>query len=339
MSDFKSFKKADLFKVAKKVGLAVRAKDTKLSLLEKIEQFIEESPEKARDLIESAEADDDDDDEEETATLIEENDATEDEDDDEEVEVEASVVVEEEEDEDKDYNAPPPVNLKEWVVDPAIDLYETAVDKVLAFTDNVGITTAEYNDDLRDSLSKTVTLNYLELAVEVGYFLYKYVPVVPVRKNPLVHQVFKDNIPYLNYSSWPSPDLTALWDWHVFFILGNWTLYAVAVPLLVSYYVNFSRRVVVIEDDDDEDVSFVVRLFKFDPFIFALVKVLIFYYIFKHAALHTLVEFSGILLALKSHLLVQLGLYHTFIVGLGNFPLVIGLANVAIGLYAQFEDY
>lgn len=329
MSDFKHFKKADLAKVAKKVGLSVRLKDTKQSLLEKLEKFVEELPELAKELVEGA-ADDSDD--EEAATLHE-NDATEDEDDSEE-----EIVVEEEE--DKDYNAPPPVNLKEWVVDPAIALFEQAREKTLELTDAVGITTLEYNDDLRENLSKTVTLNYLELFVEFGYFLYAYLPVVPIKRNPSVHQLLKDNIPILKKCNYAIPDFTALWNLSVVFIVGNWLLYSVVLPLVVSYYVNFSRRVVVIEDEDDEEeTSFVVRLYKYDPFIFALVKALIFYFIFKHAALHTLVEFDGILLALKNHLFVQLGLYHSFITGLGNFPLVVGVANIAIGLYSQFEDY
>ena len=118
MSEYKSFKKADLAQVARRIGITVRSKDTKQSLLEKIELFIEESPEKAKALMELAdEADEDDDDVIENVTLVE-NDAT---DEEEDVEDEQEEAGEDDDDKaDKDYDAPPPINLKEWIVDPAI---------------------------------------------------------------------------------------------------------------------------------------------------------------------------------------------------------------------------
>lgn len=335
MSEYKSFKKADLAQVAKKIGIQVRSKDTKQSLLEKIELFIEENPETAKSLMDLA------DDEIEAVTLVE-NDATEDEDDEEDVvEVDEDETANEDDDNDKDYNAPPPINLKEWVVDPAIGAFESAYDKVLAVTDAVGITTLEANDDLRESLSRTVTLNYLELAVELAYFLYLYVPLVATKDNALVHQVLKDNIPKLQRCTLPLPDVTALLDVSVGLIVGNWVLYAIALPLVISYYVNFSRRVVVIEDEDDEeeDESFVVRLYKYDPFVFAVAKVLIYYFVAAHGALTAVDGFHGLAHLVKNYFFIHLGLYHRFVTSLGNFPLVVGVANVVVSLYSQFEDY
>lgn len=326
MSDFKSYKKADLAKVAKAAGIAVRSKDTKQLLLEKLELFIEENPEKASLLVDAA------DDEVEVETLVE-VDATEDEEDDEDDD-------EEDDKDDKDYNAPPPINLKEWLVDPAIGAWEKTYELVLEFTDKVGITTLELNDDVRDSLSQTVSLNFVELAAEVAYFLYFYVPWVAVKHNKSVHQVFKDNIPQLNEVSFPVPDVTALADFTVVLILINWAIYAVFVPLVISYYVNFTRRVVVIEgEDEDDEAQFVVRLYKYDPFVFALAKIVVFYFIFKNGALTTIDTYKGLVHALKNHLFIQLGIYHRFVSGLGNFPLIVGAANVVIGLYSQFEDY
>lgn len=330
MSEFKSFKKADLSKVARKVGITVRSKDTKQSLLEKIESFIDEQPERAKELIESAGVED------EVATLIEDDD---DEEEDEEVSV--AVEVQEDEDEDKDYNAPAPISFREWVVDPAIDVFENARAKVLDFTDSIGLTTLDVNDDLREYLSRVVALNYLELIAEASFFLYTNVPVVSVKSNPSIHQVFRDNIPILDSCSLPSPDVSALFEFSVLSTFGNWVIYAVVVPLIISFYVNFSRRVVVIldEDDEEEDISFVVRLYRYDPFIFALSKVLVYYFILKNGALSSLESYSNFFHFLKNHAAIQLGLYHHFITGLGNFPIVIGLANVAIGLYSQFEDF
>lgn len=341
MSEFKSFKKADLAKVARKVGISVRSKDTKQSLLDKIELFIEENPSKAKELIESASLEG-----EETATLVEpeeddDDEEDDDEDDDEEEVVERVTVDDDEDDEqDKDYNAPPPINLKEYIVDPAIDLFENARSKLLDFSDRIGFTTLDYNDDVRETLSKTVTLNYLELLLEFLFFVYTYIPLVPVKDNDTVHQVFKDNIPQLQDLELPIPDFTALYDFTVLSVLGHWVIYALVVPLVASYYINFSRRVVVIQDEeDDEDVSFVVRLYKYDPFIFALSKVLIYYFIDLKGALTTLSPYTNILHAIKNHFFLHLGLYHQFISGLGSVPIVIGLANVAIGLYSQFEDF
>lgn len=352
MSEFKTFKKADLAKVAKTVGLTVRSKDTKLLLLEKIEAFIEEFPERAKELIDASgeevevatlvevEASDDDDGEEveEVEEDVEEEE-TEDAEEEEEEEEEEEAAADDED--DKDYNAPPPIDLKVLIVDPAIGAFERAYDAVLAVTDKVGITTMEHNDALRETLSKTVSLNYLELAVELAYFLYFYVPLVAVKDNKLIHQVFRDNIPQLNEISLPVPDVTVFSNFAVVSILVNWILYAILLPLLVSYYINFSRRVVVIEDEDDNDndASFIIRLYKYDPFIFALAKVVIFYFIFKNGALTTIDTYKGILHALKNHVFIQVGIYHRFVSGLGNFPLIIGVTNVVVGLYSQFEDY
>lgn len=326
MSEFKAFKKADLAKVARKVGISVRSKDTKQSLLEKIESFIDEQPEKAKELIESAGLED------EVATLIEDED---------EEEEEEHAAAGAEDDEDKDYNAPAPISFQEWVIDPAIDLFENARSKVLDFTDSIGLTTLDINDDVRELLSRVVTLNYLELLAEAVFFTYTNVPIVPIKRNNSIHQVFKDNIPRLQSSNLPSPDFSALLEFSVLSVFGNWIIYAVLLPLVISFYVNFSRRVVVIQDEDDEedDISFVVRLYKYDPFVFALAKVLIYYFILQNGALSTLESYKTIFHALKNHAVIQLGLYHQFISGLGNFPIVIGLANVAIGLYSQFEDF
>ncbi|GEQ72637.1 hypothetical protein JCM33374_g6324 [Metschnikowia sp. JCM 33374] len=367
MSEFKSYKKADLAKVASKVGIKVLSKDTKQSLLAKIEQFLEESPERAKDLI-------DNDDDLEVVTLVDENDATEDEEDDEQEDDEqeddeqeddvdeaddneddeenGEDELEDDDEDDKDYNAPPPINLKEWIVDPTIAVIEAAHDKVLQVTDAIGVTTLECNAELRESLSKTVTLNYLEAAAEVSHFLYHYVPLVPIKDNQSVHQVFRDNIPQLNSWSWSVPDITALYSFSVISIFSNWVIYAVALPLLISYYINFTRRVVVLEssehiEDDNEDISedfsesvqVVIRAYKYDPFIFALSKVLIYYFIHKNGALVALDSVPGVLHAFKNLLFIQLGVYHTFLTNLGSFPLIAGLANVVIGLYSQFEDY
>lgn len=311
--NFSGFRKDELLEAAKKIGIHALAKDTKKVLVDKFTAYIDDHPEDGVLTVQSVlELDSD----EETAT----EDAGED------LEGEAGA----------DYQPGPPINLKEWVVDPAIDLYERAYSQVLGLTDKVGITTLDINDELRENLSKLITLNFLEVFLEFSFFLYTFVPIKPIKHNPTVHQVFKDNIEYLSTSTFPLPDITALWDPKVLSVAFNWAITAILVPLVISYYVNFSRRVIVY----DEDAGIVARIYKFDPFVYALSKLLIFYFITKNFGhLTTLTSYKGIWNALKNFIAIQLGIYGQFTSLLGNFPLVIGAANVVTAIYSQFEEY
>lgn len=327
MSELQSLKKAELSSICRKVGIHVLAKDTKQKLFEKLSAYIESNPEEG--LIAVQNSLDIESDEE---TLAEAQDGSEDEETDEVEEDE-----EETEDEDKDYEAGPPVNLKEWIVDPAIEFFEEGYSKVLQFTDRIGATTLDYNDDLRENLSRSVSLNYIELVIELVYFLSTYIPLVAVKHNNSVHQVFKDNISYLSSSDLLLPDISVLFEFKVISIFANWIVTSIVLPLIVSYYVNFTRRCIII---DEEDSGLITRAYKYDPFVFALSKVLVFYFIVKNAgSLTTLDSFGGIFSALKKHFLIQLGVYNQFADVLGSFPLVLGFANVLTAIYSQFEEY
>ncbi|CUM45250.1 uncharacterized protein AC631_02521 [Debaryomyces fabryi] len=327
MSELQSLKKAELSSICRKVGIHVLAKDTKQKLFEKLSAYIESNPEEG--LIAVQNSLDIESDEE---TLAEAQDGSEDEETDEVEEDE-----EETEDEDKDYEAGPPVNLKEWIIDPAIEFFEEGYSKVLQFTDRIGATTLDYNDDLRENLSRSVSLNYIELVIELVYFLSTYIPLVAVKHNNSVHQVFKDNISYLSSSDLLLPDISVLFEFKVISIFANWIVTSIVLPLIVSYYVNFTRRCIIIDEDDS---GLITRAYKYDPFVFALSKVLVFYFIVKNAgSLTTLDSFGGIFSALKKHFLIQLGVYNQFADVLGSFPLVLGFANVLTAIYSQFEEY
>ncbi|RKP31437.1 hypothetical protein METBISCDRAFT_22460 [Metschnikowia bicuspidata] len=337
MSEFKAFKKADLAKIMRKLGISVRAKDTKLSLLEKLKTLSDENPKAYRELVVSL-----DDDEGETATLVEiegTEDETEEVDDDAEVDDDDE---HEETDEDKDYKAPPPIDIKEYLVDPAIALFEKSYDKLLEFTDYVGLTSAQYNDKMRVHLSNTFNLMRLELLAEAAYFLYFHVPVVKARNNKCFPQFVKNSFPFLD-SELPTFDFSSLLNCTVTSVFVQWLLYAVLVPTVISYYVNFTRKVVVIEsdadDEDKEELSYVVRFHRHDPVIFSLAKTVLFYFIVKNGAFAGLDTTEGVACAVKQFLLVKLGIYRDFALRLGNFPVVIGATNVIIGLYSQFEDF
>lgn len=338
MSELQGLKKAELSSICRKVGIHVLAKDTKQKLFDKLSAYIEANPEEG--LIAVQNSLDMESDEE---TLAEgqkasEDEASEDEETDEETdEVDEEDDEEESEESDKDYEAGPPVNLKEWIADPAIDFFETTYAKVFDLTDRIGATTLDYNDDLRENLSKSVSLNYIELVVELVYFMITYIPLVAVKHNKSVHQIFKDNISCLSTCDLLLPDISVLFEFKVVSIFANWVLTSIVVPLVISYYVNFTRRCIIIDEDDS---GLITRAYKYDPFVFALSKILIFYFIVKNVgSLTALDSFGGIFSALKKHFLIQLGVYNQFADVLGSFPLVLGFANVLTAIYSQFEEY
>lgn len=328
MSELQSLKKAELSSICRKVGIHVLAKDTKQKLFQKLSAYIEANPEEG--LIAVQNSLDMESDEE---TLAEAQDASEDEETD-EVEEEDE---EDTEDEDKDYDAGPPINLKEWIGDPAIEFFEEGYSKVLDFTDRIGATTLDYNDELRENLSRSVSLNYIELLIELVYFLFTYIPLVALKQNHSVHQIFKDNISWLSACNVLLPDISVLFEFKVISIFGNWIVTSIVLPLVISYYVNFTRRCIIIDEDDS---GLITRAYKYDPFVFALSKVLIFYFIVKNSGTLTALDsFGGIFSALKRHFLIQLGVYNQFADVLGSFPLVLGFANVLTAIYSQFEEY
>lgn len=312
MSEYKSFKKADLAAVARKMGLPVRAKDTKQLLLEKIEVFVEEQPERAKELVEAdidvvaVEANSDDD------ALV--------------LELELELAEEDDDENDKDYNAPPPIDVREWVVDPAIALFERSLNRALTLLDRVGITTLEFSEDLRENLSRTVTLNFLALAAELALWYFTFVTFVPFKHNGLVPRAWR-HLQWL----FPTPDVTYLGS-AALSSFGWWLALAVAAPMVAAYYFNFSRRVVVVHDEDGDETQFVVRIYKYDPFVFAVARLLVLYFVKNSLVPHW--DCS-----LLQRFFTLFGQYQVFVAGLGTFPYVIGAANVAIGLYSQFEDY
>ena len=330
MSEFKGLKKVDLAKVMRKQGIPVRTKDTKGSLLERLKELSAQNPKQYNHLVMAL-----DDQQDETATLVNEGteDETEEADDDDE---------HEETDDDKDYNAPPRIDIKEYLVDPAIALFERSYDKLLEFTDYVGLNSAQCNDKVRAHMSNTVHLTRMELLAEAAYFLYFHVPVVKARNNKCFPQFVKNSFPFLD-SELPTFDFSLLLNCTVVSVFVQWLLYAVLVPTVISYYVNFTRKVVVIESDEDdedkEELSYVVRFHRHDPVIFSLAKIVLFYFIVKNGAFAGLVTREGVACAAKQFFLVNLGIYRDFALRLGSFPVVIGATNVIIGLYSQFEDF
>ncbi|KAI5963048.1 uncharacterized protein KGF55_002840 [Candida pseudojiufengensis] len=347
MSEFSKFKKGDLVGVLKKVGVRVNSKDNKKTLIEKVELYVSTNPSLKTSVLKflndtssSSQAD------EEEITVIEgegaadeEEDSDEDDEDDDDDEeddeliIEEEELIEEDEEEDKDYQAPPPLNLKEYILDPIIAKSEDAIDKFYEFTDSIGITYLETSEKLRDQLSSTVTLNFLELIFEFLIYLYSFTEIVPLNKNKLIHQFFHDNLPWLQDSNFPTIEISGLFEYKSIVIGIFWIIFAIIFPSIISYFINFTSRVIEIEDDE-----YLFRIYSFDPFIFAISKILIYYFIGQS----NLLEFSNQInwfSGLKNNLLINLGLYHTFASTLGTLPYILGGVNVLIALYSQFEEY
>lgn len=340
MSELQSLKKAELSEICHRLGIHSLSKDTKKVLIEKVSQYITlngdagvEAVQAALDAeiheAESLNA------KTESATAADDEDEDEDEEDEEDEDEEDEDASDEEEgEEDKDYESGPPLNLRTWVLDPAIKIYEDAHSKVLELTDKVGITTVDINGELRENLSKAVTLNYLELLVELAYFLYYFVPLVAIKDNSSFHQILKDNVPFFAHSEYVSPDFSALLSYGPLSTFFTWGFLAVLAPLAVSYYVNFTRRLITFEDDTE----FFARIYTYDPFTFALSKVLVFYFLGTHFHRDLVVD-GGFLGLVQNHVTIQHDFFQKFASLLGSFPLVIGISNVLVAIYSQFEEY
>ncbi|CAK9440116.1 uncharacterized protein LODBEIA_P42160 [Lodderomyces beijingensis] len=366
MSSFGDFKKADLKLVLKKLGVHSLTKDTKKIMVEKLDNYLVKNPQglaQVEAILEEVgaskvdeeevtvveEADVDDDDEEEVGEGVEvlqvvqeieeeeddddEEDDEEDEEEDEEGEGEGEEGEEDDEEADPDYNAPPPLNLKETVLDPVLAKGEEAIDKIYELSDSLSISFFEYTERLRDQLSSTVTLNYFELLLEFSFYLYNFTSIVPLNKNKAIHQIFHDNLPLLANSTIPSLEIAGLLEYKAIATGLTWFVSALILPSLISYFVNFTSRVVLIGDEE-----FVFRYHSFDPFIFALAKILIYYLVGQSA----MIEFSTGECWCSSYFnkfLMHLGLYHSFVSTLGSLPYVLGGVNVLIVLYSQFEEF
>ncbi|EDK46565.1 hypothetical protein PVL30_005477 [Lodderomyces elongisporus] len=347
MSSFSGYRKADLSSLLKKIGVHTVSKDTKKIMVEKLDNFVAKNPDQiplVNKILEEIGANEADEEEvtvveEAVADVKEENnndngeEGEEEEEEEEEEDDEEEEEDEDDEEDDKDYNAPPPLNLKETIIDPILAKSEVAIDKFYEFTDSVGITYLDTTERLRDQLSSTVTLNFLEILVEFLFYLYNFTSVVPLNKNKFIHQFFHDNIPYLAESTFPSIEITSLFQYKAIATGITWILFAIVVPSITSYFVNFTSRVIEVEEDE-----YLFRVYSFDPFIFAIVKVLTYYLVGQSTLIDLSTQeyfFSG----LQNRLLVHLGLYHTFASTLGSLPYVLGGVNVLIALYSQFEEY
>ncbi|CCE82724.1 Piso0_002466 [Millerozyma farinosa CBS 7064] len=327
MSELQGLKKAELYSICRKVGIHALAKDTKKVLFDKLSSYIEKNPEEGLLAVQkSLEEETDDEDEQTLADNVEETDEEEEDE-------------EEEESEDKDYKAGAPIDLKEWIVDPFIEKFELVYGKILDFTDSVGVTTLDYNDELRENLSSTVTLNYVELFAEAVVFLLHFVTFVPLKDNESVLEVLKSNIEFLSESDLTTPDFSPLFTFKALSVFTSWFFTAILLPLLFAYYINFSRRLIIF-DEDEEESGLITRAYKFDPFIFSLSKVLLYFFISRgNGPLIAIDPFGGIINALKTHILIQIDIYRNFVDILGSFPLVLGIANVFTAIYSQFEEY
>ncbi|CAI5760664.1 unnamed protein product [Candida verbasci] len=370
MSDFGKYKKADLFQAMKRAGVPVVNKDTKKILLEKLESHFKSKPaqvviiqnfleENGSGLVEGEEItviedevaakeeipvandagdddeeeDEDDDEDDEDDDDDDDEDEDEDEGEDDEEDDDDVVIVQDDDAEDKDYQAPPPLNLKEYIVDPIITHSENLIEKFYEITDSFGFSTLETTEKIRDHLSSSVTLNNLEISFEFLIFVYNFIYIVPLNENSLIHQFFRDNIPIFN-STYPSIEISGLFNGKAITTFTIWLISAIILPSTISYFINFTSRIIEIEDDE-----YLFRIHTYDPFIFALAKTLIYYFVGQSSVIN-FSKHECFWSSLQNKILMNLGLYNTTLSStLGSLPYIFGGVNILIALYAQFEEY
>lgn len=332
--DFRSHKKLDLVKALTLVNVRVLNKDKKSELVEKCEAYVDKHGEVGalrlqKFLVDDGEIVAEDD---EVATLAElDDDEDDDNDDDEAGETIIDVEFAENDNEDIDYNGPAPIDLKAIIADPVIEKWECLKDKVYEITDSIGITVLNQSDKLRDDLSLVVTLNFLEVVAEAVVFLYTFVSWVPLKDNALNCLCVKLYVPQLATLTWPSPQVSELFSKTALEAFAVWGVSGVVLPLLVSYYLNFTTRILTFDGLD-----LVGRVHDYDPFVFALSKAVIYYYISNNGK-QDLFSGEGYINAFLNYILIAIGHYGKVTAVLRLVPVVVGVANVAVALYSQFE--
>lgn len=340
--------KSRVSQLARHLGIYISVKDTKQKILEKLEAHLEKSSNPARD-IDAAFATIDGSTPTKAADVTVDNAAYDLEDSAEpspsntnSAASSAATILnllfisKDDDPEDADYLGGPPLDVKLLVVDPLLQRYEAAKSSILELTDSVGITYVDYCHELRERLSTLVFLNYLELSVEFAFFLYAFLSPVPFNENPLNTHFFKQAWPSLATSELRSLDISGWVSFEGISTALVWLMTAIVMPLVASYFVNFSKRVLELDDG----MVLPTRVYTYDPFVFALCKVVIVYFLHKLSGTSVPVNVdAGWILAAQNYANILVHLYYAFLARLGSAPVVLGLANVAIALYSQFEEY
>lgn len=345
--DLSQYTKPILIQLSRQLGVNTVAKDTKLQILEKVEAFMsrqsnalqvleialvnirELAYSKAVDNDDSHQFSDNDCEKACTKSAMDENQDSDDDDEDDDDE-------DDDNDDDEDYQAGPPINLYLILIDPIIEWYEWAMTKSYELTDAVGITCTEYCHELRENLSTLVFLNFLQLCIEFSVFLYTRLAPTPLKNNPMNLPILRNAWSYLSTSELPSLDVSEWCSFRGVSVVVVWLISAIWAPLIISFFVNFSKRVII----DDDEHTVLGRIYTFDPFVFALAKLVLAFYIQRVPKQLVLVEIStGFLTDFRNYTLILLHSYSLFLEHLGTMPFILGLANIAIALYSQFEDY
>ncbi|KAG7899623.1 hypothetical protein KL907_004975 [Ogataea polymorpha] len=151
--------------------------------------------------------------------------------------------------------------------DDDFDLEPSTLDKILDYIDNdtlyeVADYIAEKNYELRDYLSDPFTINDFTVVGEFIYLYLYFAKSIALGDIRFVPQVVKSNLPAAVLKT-PVTDLTHFLDANFWSTVLLWLLVSYGAPKLTSYYVNFTYN------------------FEYDPFIFALAKLLFGLILFK----------------------------------------------------------
>ncbi|KAG7747967.1 hypothetical protein KL912_002644 [Ogataea haglerorum] len=151
--------------------------------------------------------------------------------------------------------------------DDDFDLEPSTLDKILDYIDNdtlyeIADYVAEKNYELRDYLSDPFTINDFTVVGEFIYLYPHFAKSIALGDIRFVPQVVKNSLPAAVLKT-PVTDLTHFLDVNFWSTVLLWLLVSYGAPKLTSYYVNFTYN------------------FEYDPFIFALAKLLFGLILFK----------------------------------------------------------
>ncbi|ODQ82338.1 hypothetical protein BABINDRAFT_158958 [Babjeviella inositovora NRRL Y-12698] len=311
--------KQELKEIAISLGLPAKTNNTKGQLLEMIkdhflehEHFSEDSRYAAFFPIAESE----------TVVIAVEELASEDEDNG-KTDTGKNVGDEAEDEEDADYV--PSADLTTKIADPLIDLQEQLVSYLYKTTDKLGITATKYSDCVRSHLSEVVNLTMAQIGLEFLIFWKEFIPLIRLDEIEAFHNV-RFNPEFVG--DLKVVDFTEFFTLKSVYILSSWATLSILLPLVLSYYVNFTTR-------------HGKRSYTFDPFTFNVFRFFLFLaglqrIVFNFGDLTLLDSFETCELA--NYGILALNNFGQFLGTLGGLPSASSAGLILITLYSQFSS-
>lgn len=143
----------------------------------------------------------------------------------------------------------------------ASDLYSSTVDSIAdSYYDSIDFL-SDKSDAFREFSSSPMSIGAVEILIEFFYLISYYTEFTTVGKSKLVPALIKDNL-NKQFLKYPVLDLCNYFKFNVIAVFHLWGFITILAPLIVSYYINFTKT---------------GKTYKatFDPYIFTLTKCLL----------------------------------------------------------------